>query len=51
MFAPNIVRYDTLLRVRFENHDATQGMWRKPPNGHCGLGGAGLSCPIGVGPV
>ena len=27
----------------------TSSTWRKNPGGYCGLGGTGVSCPIGVG--
>src|SRR5665213_4271457 len=113
VFDPNIVRYEDLLRVFWENHDPTQGMRQgndagtqyrsgiyytseeqgkaaaasreifqaqldaaghkkitteiipapafyyaedyhqqylaKNPNGYCGLGGTGVTCPVGVG--
>ena len=26
----------------------TSSTWRKVPNGYCGLGGTGVSCPVGL---
>jgi peptide methionine sulfoxide reductase MsrA len=36
---PAVLPYQVLLRVFWEGHD---------PYGYCGLGGTGVSCPVGL---